>query len=42
MFVYNLLDGGVVFVEGGGEWGAVASVFGFVNKEVVSVSCCRL
>ena len=29
--------GGVVFVEGGGEWGAVASGFGFVYQEIVPV-----
>ena len=32
MFIYDLLDGGVVFVEGGGEWDPAVRGFGFVNE----------
>ena len=41
MFVNDVLDGRVVFVECGGEWGPVASGFGLVLQKVCSGgSCC--
>ena len=36
MFVYNFLDGGVVFVEGGGEGYPVSGGFSFVGEELGS------
>ena len=36
MFVYDLLDGGVVFVESGGEGDPVAGGFDLVDEEVGS------
>ena len=36
MFVYNFLDGGVVFVEGGGEGYPVSGGFDFVDQELGS------
>ena len=32
MFIYDFLDGGVVFVEGGGEWDPVSGGFGLVDE----------
>ena len=39
MFVYDLLDGGVVFVESGGEGYPVAGGFDLVDKELGSGVC---
>ena len=40
MFIYDLLDGGMVFVEGGGERGPVARGFGLVDQKVSPGSSC--
>ena len=32
MFIDDLLDGGMVFVKGGGEWDPVAGGFGLIDK----------
>ena len=40
MFIYDLLDGGMVFVEGGGERGPVAGGFGLVDQQVGSGGAC--
>ena len=36
MFIYDLLDGRVVFVKGGGEWDPVAGGFDLIREKVGS------